>query len=173
MRTEIFVCLLIRPNFQNKTRHTVGKQQASVERSVVLFCMDRLETYPKSLTHRAVLELDPIPSLPKPRRNNWLAEGSQNHCRSQAHLPGSQGPMFTCNCHEDGAGETFHRLCTLSRSEEQIPVCLCCREDWKLLEWWDHGCAYLFPTCCNIQQNAGSWLGLGLGLGHPNSIHSH
>lgn len=75
--TEIFVCLLICTNFQDRVRHTGGKQKASVECGMVLFCMDGSETYPKPLFHRARHELDPIPRMAKPRVKTGLQKVHQ------------------------------------------------------------------------------------------------
>lgn len=124
-------CLLICPNFQNRLRHTVGLQLTSLECWMMLFCTNWPVTYPKSLTHRAKLDLGPVPSLPKHRNKIWLAEGSRNPCGHLAHL--LRDPCSLVVATQGGSGEEFHSLCTVSRNKEHSPVCLCCQEDWKLL----------------------------------------
>lgn len=147
--TEIFVCLLIGTNFQDRVRHTVGKQKASAECCMVLSAwMGQKLTQSHSLTEPD-MNLILSPEWPSPE---WKLV-----CRRFTKLllepstPRLAGTHVHRSCHPGWCKKEVLSVCTLSRNKEHGLMCPCFQEDWKLLEWWDRGCAYF---SCFLQHQA-------------------
>lgn len=157
--TEIFVCLLIGTNFQDRVRHTVGKQKASAECCIVPSAWMGQKHPKPTLSQSPDMNLTLSPDG-QAQSETWFAEGSRNYYWNLAH-PGC-GTHVHRSCHPGWCKKKF--LVSAPSETKNTVLCVCVSKKTGNSSSGGTVGVLIFPAFCNIKQNAESRLGSGLGI---------